>query len=801
MMLESNKIFFGCVWGRESFRYPKVFSYGDILDFTETIRNDSKFFRVFDGYDEFYTNKIMCGEESCSFPVIEMTNFSNGPDFVRRLPVVLLVSGYSGEDFLSINMLVAFIHLLRHRGSNIVNTGLLLNNYRFVIVLMANPNGVYNLSPFEHNSIHNKKINPLADFPLYKEQLDSCFESTSAQIMNSLFMNRLIVGTLVFQQGDPLIAFPWSNKKSSEIVTSDTKLMSIASVQLADFLNSQQNDYAIKFHQGRIIDFDDKISANEGRCFEDWAFSASWNLKSMNLKCIPNKMEVRKGYPDESNRSMVFLVQTGKEDFESTKNWILDLKVELFSKLIEKFVVFISPKFELDQITYNPSEDQAECVIKFKGCLNITGPVILNNIRHTSFSAVTIKQNFENIVTFNIQNIYKDKVSSLKFNFYCSDEWKNSNLDNLPETHMLKMRFDPNYHISYKESMYVNPRNLEYSIFNINTKVRDGLLADIHNQGTYSEVLYEEGLYSYFYMFTIKITKHRYEDVLQIEPILKLSNIDVSKENVDYIAVKEYGEIGCCGDASLGENLYITTNFRIEIRSLEQYYGLIGRVLEVKLNNTEKPYYATIEYLREESEGYSMPPNGLSCSSFKYSIVNNYYYVSLHEKDNRLFISIFTSNSRLYQINFLGYSFTPYIISSFETEKFKQVYEYELIISNFKDFNRNHKETLNGFDFITLSSRLKGKRFYFMDSEGSKMFSCSLGIKNAYYSEIDNLRYNIKSYDVNSTIKNNGLFLYLMSFSLVTILGVVIGAIICYAIFKKRKTEVKAMFTKIGERV
>ena len=777
---------------------PKVFNYEDILDFTETVKNDPKFFRVFDAADRYYIKRIDCGDSPCSFPVIELTNFNNGLEHISSLPTILLISGFSGEDLLSINLLIAFAHLMRHKDGGPIDPVYLLNNFRFLIVPMANPNGVYNKGPFEHNSNIGKRLQPLKDFDIYKPRLGRCFESFSSKVLYRLFREELIVGVLVFQKGDFLIGHPWSDIKGAKSQTSDIRSLRTAGEQFAEYLNNKQREFAMEFSSGSIVDFGDKVSGGK-RGFEDWAFSASWNGKRINKQCIPKGMNP--DYPYESNRAVVFLLQTGLDDLEKTQNWILDLKIEVFSGLIEKFAEFIRPRFELDQVTFDHDKDTVDVVVKFKGCLSLSGPVITNRAKYGKITKIETKQNFEQIVQFTLKDIAKEKLEELKFNFFCDERWKSDSLDRLPESHVLKMRFDPNYHVDFGKNKFKNLRNFEYSVYNINSPVRDANLADIYNAGLFSEVQYEEGLYAYFFHFTLKLTKDRFDDYVGIKPILKLPDAEISTDVVDYIAVKEYGEIGCCGPASLGSNIALTTDLKFEINQISDFYSFIGRTIEVKFEGKEKPLRATIEYLGKEGGGYSMPPSGVTCSSLKYDRATNYYYTKIEQKDKRLFITIYTTNSKVYEVGFLDHSFTPFIIGSFETEKFGLVYEYDLTISNYKEVNSKDIEKMENFDFISLSSRLRGKRFYFIDNKGTKVFSCSLGVKNPYYNEIDNLRYNMKNYDINEKISKNGIFLYLMSLSLIVIVLGAVGTLICFTIFKKRREQIKMMFKKFEGKV
>ena len=57
--------------------------------------------------------------------------------------------------------------------------------------------------------IKSSLVDPNRDFPFNQIESGKCLITTTSQIIDSLFRNFTIVGTLVFHGGDNSITYPW----------------------------------------------------------------------------------------------------------------------------------------------------------------------------------------------------------------------------------------------------------------------------------------------------------------------------------------------------------------------------------------------------------------------------------------------------------------------------------------------------------------------------------------------------------------------------------------------------------------
>lgn len=84
-----------------------------------------------------------CGSNKCQHLYVEVTDFNQPQDVIRRLPQIFLVGAFHGDERLGPNILIYFIQfLVSHAETNPYISSILKSTY-YVIMPMANPSGYF----------------------------------------------------------------------------------------------------------------------------------------------------------------------------------------------------------------------------------------------------------------------------------------------------------------------------------------------------------------------------------------------------------------------------------------------------------------------------------------------------------------------------------------------------------------------------------------------------------------------------------------------------------------------------------
>ena len=480
-------------------------TYTEIINYVENLKKHKKIIKITDGFKKYPVSPILCGLKNCKFPIIELTNFENGTKNILKLPSILLISGFDGnkQNFKGINILINFLEKNK-------KNFFLLNNFRIIVILIANPYGVKNFVDFE--IVKKKKIKILEDFSFYFNT-NGCFNTKSAKIINYLFLSNIFFGVFHIKKGKFGLGYPFSNELHNNDENPDKK--PFENISNFFFKNFQNENFQI----GKI----QNLEIGKRDNFIDWAYGASWDFLFFNRKCMVKSFGEFDGYPDQSNRAFGFNYYYGdddeveiidknnklknftknkdkndegeknkkdknnkniqndqkekdkkenKKDISSTfKNTLNkqnnNLTPELFKKsnfIITQYFNFLLPSLELLSIT--KEKNHLKIKIKVKGCLNIHRLAIIQNVDYQKLNEIKNK-NFESIFDFKIENVNNIPFSNLRLELNCENSWILFEKQIFPESHFLRQKFDPNYFVKYKDFFLENKNFLDFEIFNI----------------------------------------------------------------------------------------------------------------------------------------------------------------------------------------------------------------------------------------------------------------------------------------------------------------------------------------------
>lgn len=234
-----------------------------------------------------------------------------------------------------------------------------------------------------------------------------------------------------------------------------------------------------------------------------------------------------------------------------------------------------------------------------------------------------------------------------------------------------------------------------------------------------------------------------------------------------------------------------TNNLSFKDISLNQYYDLIGRGIQIEFKNGGKKLYSTIELVGLGSKGYYMPNVGLTCSNQHAKSNSKYYYVHIDESGDNIHINVFTSKLHIKYVKLDDLTLELQNSEILATAKFGNVYQYSLSTSKYLT-------SVKGVNITNIAAQLKGQRFYFLSSDKEELFSCGLGLANPYVNEKDNLYYSFKSLDINGLYqiqKRSLLTFLLISVSGLMALSVIGVLIYCYTYRNNR--EIKGTLRRI----
>ena len=131
-------------------------------------------------------------------------------------------------------------------------------------------------------------MDPNRDFPFNVQQGGKCLQTSTAQIIDQIFRNNLILSTITFHGGDNSITYPWGNYAHKNPITGDNLAFKQIANLLKDFAGANDDLKIEEYNVGTMKDV--VYDVNGG--FEDWAYGASWDTVN-----VPTTTDGKKSLP------------------------------------------------------------------------------------------------------------------------------------------------------------------------------------------------------------------------------------------------------------------------------------------------------------------------------------------------------------------------------------------------------------------------------------------------------------------------------------------------------------------------
>lgn len=436
-------------------------------------------FQIYDQYQVYReATRTVCEKNRfCYMPVMEITNFENSVEHIRRLPTVMLVGGIDGTDATGVRSLYSFMGMIRNDYMKDTFYTRLLNNLRIIVVPMGNPSGFYADQAGEVQEVSMEDpthvtVNPLLDFNWKKN--GNCFESSFAQIMNQIFKENLIIGVLSFGRGEGSISYAGGWAADSP----EAK----GSVEIVDMIRQAAGDSPkFGFPELKTGTMEELGLAKKSN-FEMWASMGSLKPADISQRCLSRTSVYSSKFTkigDATNRALVFHIESeSKEETDDEADperngnplSVMDKTnaksiVGHFSQnilAIRGFLEVMRPTVNIQNILMRMTMKrvpEVAFVLEVKGCRQVdwvkVSPEIFPTQRYKLVRTGIEENTFSIILEWagvidNPSDPKWDLPMDLSMDIECDSEILKNN-DVAAESHYYRARSVPNYEYKYKE--------------------------------------------------------------------------------------------------------------------------------------------------------------------------------------------------------------------------------------------------------------------------------------------------------------------------------------------------------------
>jgi hypothetical protein len=643
----------------------KFIYYADFMKLVDKLQAHplyDRYMRITEGFSHYNINPTpYCGNESCKNPIIEIADFTKGPEFVNSLPVVLLVAGFHGDEVVGTNSLYRMIELFCDNFFKQKLWSNLIGNVRIMMLPMANVNGFYHQKREETVLLNENstEFDPNRDFPYDPDKKQGCFETSTAELLDAIFRDNIIVGCLTFHGGANSITYPWGNIPHLNRAESGDQVAFDAVANVLTQVAGGNTNFEIKPYE--IGTLEEVVYVVHGG-FEDWGYGASFDTKYIDKKC--SKRENRKfglvsdnlSYNDISNRAFLYLVEAGPEKIPNQEHLgnKLPLESDDYSKgiwghvprninLSTRFSQVIGPFSSVDKIKYEEGHLLVDLLIY--GC---------RTIDHISSNDLNLEEKSREYDER--RNIWKMSLKSklspglhkqVSLEISCDQNWAKPTHDQLPQSHLVRRRTDPNYSVDYKQFKLRSNKNLIIGLKNLRTNLLDSVLFNYEGKSQYS-LIYNPILKS---SRDFSLNKNKNEGV---NITFKDNHLHVVSSSGALRRIRIHSHSN-----SVLPNASCTKAPRMlmELKTNEQvpmtehhFTALVGRAFEVLEENSETPIYSSVLNLdvnspeEEDINAMSIPAQGLSCHTPSLAHPNklNFFTIVHSEANNELEVTFYS---------------------------------------------------------------------------------------------------------------------------------------------------------------
>ena len=288
----------------------------------------------------------------------------NGPEYLKSVPTILVMSSFDGRDRLGPSLIASIIEYLSLSYRTQTESFYLLNNFRLLFIPNPNVEGAFN-NRKEEKTETGELVDPASDFNFgVNSPKSKCFQTSTARIMAHLFKEYLVIGALVVSQGKSQIQFPFgSTIKHEKQKSNDHKAFIFIAEKLAKM---SPNDLSLN-----IRSFKTDLLASTGKTeggFEDWAYASSEDIQNVDITCFDAKsyLTIQKKNSNLQTESEGGL--DGNQDLlmlESSQNEEqMKQKMQKEKNLLKQFLVLTSTAVELPGGKSPPVRDLMKMSLK-----------------------------------------------------------------------------------------------------------------------------------------------------------------------------------------------------------------------------------------------------------------------------------------------------------------------------------------------------------------------------------------------------------------------------------------------------
>ena len=629
-------------------RYSYIY-YADFIALLENMKTDEfygKYFRVMDGFAHYTISPIPeCDSKPCVNPIIEIA------DFVRSLPTVLLVAGFHGNEVVGTNSFYRMLQLFRKKFLSQNKWSNYLGNVRILMTPMINVNG-FNGQKREETVTMNgvsREVDPNRDFPYDDDPRLGCFDTSTAELLDAIFRDNLIVGCLTFHGGDNSITYPWGNyPHASSPKTGDH----IAFDNVANILSTAAGgNQALRIEPYRVGTLHDVVYDVRGG-FEDWGYGASFDSRFIDKTCahrsnpkfglIPSAIS----YNDYTNRAFLFLVEAGFDKIPdvSTLGNAVALETDNYSEgkwghitrnvnLTIRFMQLIGPFASVDKVRYSKSNLILD--------LSIFGCKTVNSISSDSLSLKELSKQYDKKknqwVYVLAAPISGNDARQITLQILCDEDWGQPTDGISPQSHFVRMRTLKDYSVKYNNYKLGSRKNIAVELKNIRIADLDKSL--IHYNGL--------SQYSLTYASTLQVVSAT-ESAKKIKGHFKNGSMLFEADDGSTYTAKIHSYSTSVIPQSPSaprprQLMEVKTGESVPITP-QNYLGLVGRSVELYDNANDAVVLSGALNLEmstsvdEEKNALPIPANGVSCYAPSLTAVGRFDFVSISSlSDSRSF--------------------------------------------------------------------------------------------------------------------------------------------------------------------
>ncbi len=705
----------------------KLIRYSQFIDLLDSIKDHEhydKYFRIVNGFSQYNISPIPnCGSAPCVNPLIEIADFQKGAEFVRSLPTVLLVAGFHGNEVVGTNSFFRLMEILKKKLLNLNKWNNYLGNVRILMAPMINVNGFHGIKREETVTMNGRasEVDPNRDFPYDDDASFGCFNTSTAELLDAIFRDNLIVGCLTFHGGDNSITYPWGNYPHAKSPKSgDHVAFDAAANILSTVAGGNAAENIAPYRVGTLHDVVYDVHGG----FEDWGYGASFDTRYIDKSC-GRRSNPKFGlfpsisYNDFTNRAFLFLIEAGFEKIPSstTLGNTLALETDDFSQgkwghvarninLSTRFLQLVGPFASVEKVSYSNSNLILE--------LAVYGCQIVNGITAESLSVKELSKKYDDLRnkwTFSLAvNLDQDAGKKLSLQVKCDENWAQPTNGVDPQSHLVRMRTDKDFKLEYNNYKLKSLKNLSFDLENI--RIADLSKSHIHYNG--------HSRYALTYTATLEVVSATGANG-KIRAYYKNGNMQLeSEKGTTYTAnIHSYTTSVLPSKPSVPKPrhlMQLQTGAKAPMTS-QNFLGMVGRSIEFYDNSKNEPVISGILNLEmptaedEEKNALPIPANGVSCLSASKGSFGNYDYASIVLPDD--------SDSLSFELYISGNS-----ASKFKLGQHTGAFQSRIGASAFK-----HTSTI---PLTEIDTRILGRTLSIFDSSDNEIMTCVLGQRDPY---------------------------------------------------------------------